>query len=145
MKIFNETIKLKSNGGIELIDLNSKIKKLVKESKTLNGFLIAYIKHTTAGLKINENEPRLLKDISNFLEKAAPRNNKYFHDDIHLRDCPENERINAHSHLKHFGLNTSETIPIVNGSLVLGKWQSLFFVEVDGTREREIHIQIIGE
>ena len=45
--------------------------------------------------------------MANFLEKAAPKNNKYLHDDINLRDCPPDERINAHAHLKQFGLNTS--------------------------------------
>ncbi|MEK6922311.1 MAG: secondary thiamine-phosphate synthase enzyme YjbQ [Nanoarchaeota archaeon] len=144
MKITNNTINIKSRGGIEIIVLNKKVKELVKKSGISNGFLIAFIKHTTAGLKINENEARLLKDIANFLEKAAPKNNKYFHDDIHLRDCPPDERTNAHAHLKQFGLNTSELIPVVNGDLVLGKWQSLFFVELDGSREREIHVQIVG-
>jgi len=144
MQIINKTINIKSKGGIEIVDPNPQIKEFLKQSKISNGFLVAYIKHTTAGLKINENEERLIRDISNFLEKAAPRNNKYFHDDIHLRDCPPDERVNAHSHLKQFALNTSETIPIVDGNLILGKWQSLFFVELDGSREREIHIQIVG-
>jgi len=145
MKIINKHINIRSKGGIEIIDITSKIKRLVKNSKVANGFLIAFIKHTTAGLKINENESRLLKDIANFLEKAAPRNNKYFHDDLGLRDCPPDERVNAHAHLKHFALNTSEAIPIKDGLLSLGKWQSLFLVELDGSRERGIHVQIIGD
>jgi len=144
MKLINKKLNVHSKGGVELIDLTAKIKKIVKASKIKDGFLIIFAKHTTAGLKISENEPRLLKDIANFLEKAAPRSNRYFHDDIHLRNCPPDERINAHAHLKQFGLNTSEIIPLVNGSLTLGKWQSLFFVELDGSRKREIHVQIVG-
>ena len=86
-----------------------------------------------------------MKDIELFLNKTAPINSRYLHDDISLRECPPDERINAHSHVKALFLNSSETIPIIDGDLALGEWQSIFFFELDGSRQRELIVQIIGE
>ena len=84
-------------------------------------------------------------DIKIFLEKIASTSNKYLHDDIELRNCPKNERINGHAHIKSLILNSSEIIPIVNNEMVLGKWQSIFFIELDGKRNREVIVQTIGK
>lgn len=60
-------------------------------------------------------------------------------------DCNPDERINGHSHLKSLFLNSGELIPIVDGKLALGKWQSIFFIELDGPRNREVLLQFVGE
>ncbi len=67
------------------------------------------------------------------------------HNDLHLRDVPPDEPINAHSHLMAMMLSTSEVIPIVDGKLALGTWQSLLFFELDGPRKRTVFVQISGE
>ncbi|MEM1518306.1 MAG: secondary thiamine-phosphate synthase enzyme YjbQ, partial [Nitrososphaerota archaeon] len=92
--------------------------------------------HTTSALTINEDEHRLKKDIMDLLEKIVPENADYRHNEI------DN---NADAHLRSSLMQPFLIIPIVNGSLQLGTWQSLFFLELDGPRNREIIATIIGE
>jgi secondary thiamine-phosphate synthase enzyme len=104
------------------------------------GLLTVFSRHTTCGIKILENEILSLVDLKEHLEKLAPKNGKYHHDNIDLRDVPANERINGYSHVQSLYINHSETIPILGGDLDLGKWQEIFLVELDGPREREIRL-----
>jgi secondary thiamine-phosphate synthase enzyme len=94
---------------------------------------------------INEDEERLLEDIKVHLKTLAPPDAKYLHNDLHLRDVPPDEPINAHSHLMAMMLSTSEVIPVVEGKLGLGTWQSVLFLELDGPRTRSVSLQIMGE
>ena len=145
MIIINKTLSLKTGDDLSFCNLTPQIKKFVEDSHIRNGQVLIFTKHTTAGLRVNEDEKRLFEDIHLFLEKIAPKNAKYLHDDIHLRDCPPDERLNGHAHLKSLILNTSEIIPVIDGKLVLGEWQNLFFIELDGSRKREVIVQIKGE
>ena len=137
-------IALNTNKKLEIIDITSKIQSIVSNSNLKNGLVHVFCKHTTASLMINEKEERLLEDIKEFIETTAPSAKKYKHDDLEKRDCPIDEPINCHSHLKSLLFKTSETIPIKNGKLDLGRWQSLMFVELDGPRKnRKVAISII--
>ena len=86
------------------------------------------------GLIINENESGLKSDILRFLNELAPKGKGYLHDRI------DN---NAHAHLRAVVLGSSVTIPIENGTLALGTWQSIFFVECDGPRRREVCVVVV--
>ncbi|MEL7245831.1 MAG: YjbQ family protein, partial [Cyanobacteria bacterium J06573_2] len=91
------------------------------------------------------NESRLLEDVKVFLQKLAPSSDKYLHNDLHLRgDIPPDEPMNAHSHLMAMMLSNSEIIPIVEGKLALGTYQSVLFFELDGARKRTVFCQISG-
>ncbi len=85
---------------------------------------------------VNENEHGLVRDFQNALESLIPENNNYLHDKI------DN---NADSHIRSFFIGSSETIPVKNGYLSLGTWQSVFFVELDGPRSRKFIITVMGE
>jgi secondary thiamine-phosphate synthase enzyme len=88
----------------------------------------------------------LIEDIKVFLSKLVPESECYLHNDLHLRkNIPEDEPINAHSHLMAMMLNNNEIIPIVDGKLALGTYQSVLFFELDGARKRTILCQIWGE
>ncbi|MDO5850290.1 MAG: secondary thiamine-phosphate synthase enzyme YjbQ, partial [Methanobacteriaceae archaeon] len=102
-----------------------------------NGIVNIFSKHSTTGIVINENESGLLSDFKKSLEDLIPSSNNYKHDRI------DN---NASSHLHAFLLGSSQTIPIIDGKLNLGTWQSVFFVELDGPRvNRTITLTFIGE
>ena len=118
--------------------------KIQEEAKKWgkSGIVNIYSRHTSAFIKILEDEILLHADIRFFLDKTFPKhkpdNRRYLHDLISLRqDVDENERINAFSHMRGLYFNTSETIPVDEGELLLGKWQSIFFVELDPVRDRE--------
>tara|TARA_B100001750_G_C15498638_1_gene595779 strand:+ start:574 stop:900 length:327 start_codon:yes stop_codon:yes gene_type:complete len=108
---------------------------------------VVYSKHTTAAIKINEDEPLLIKDMEVFLENLASPDNHYQHNDFSIRtvNMTENEGPNGHAHCQNLLLGTSESIPIIDSELQLGQWQSIFFVELDTSRARQVLIQVVGE
>jgi secondary thiamine-phosphate synthase enzyme len=146
MKTFTKIIDIETHKDTDIIDLTPQVKGFIKESKVKNGIATVYSKHTTAAIRINENEACLHQDIKAFFENIAPKGKIYNHDDFEKRVCPPDERKNGHSHLLAMFLGASETIPIIAGELTLGIWQSIFFMELDGgDRKRQVIVQIIGE
>ena len=145
MLILNQIIQLETEAGINIHNITPQIESLIANASIKNGHVIVFARHTTTALAINEYEVRLLEDLKTYFEKLAPATDKYLHNDLHLRDVPPDEPRNAHSHLIAMTLNNSETIPLIDGQLALGKWQSVLFFELDGPRLREVFIQIAGE
>ena len=145
MTIINKTITLETDPGINIHNITSQVQAIVDKTTIKNGHVIVFVRHTTTALAINEYEVRLLKDLQVHLEKLAPPTDKYLHNDLHLRDVPPDEPENAHSHLMAMMLNNTEIIPIVDGKLALGTYQSILFFELDGSRKRNILVQINGE
>ncbi len=145
MPILNQIIELETESGISIHNITPEIKATIARTSIKNGHVIVFSRHTTTAVAINEYEVRLLEDLKQHFDKLVPTTAKYLHNDLHLRDVPPNEPINAHSHLIAMMLNNSETIPLIDGELALGKWQSILFFELDGSRHREILIQISGE
>lgn len=145
MKIIPSFIELETGDGLSIHDLTRIIQQQIKQSGITNGTIAVTSQHTTTALAINENEERLIDDIKIFFNRLIPADDKYLHNDIHLRDCPDDEPENAHSHLAAMLLGSSESIAIVNGELVLGQYQSVMLCELDGPRQRKVSLQIIGE
>ncbi len=117
--------------------LNEIASEFVK-GKNGEGMLNIFVQHTTCAIKILENELLLLADINNYLEKQFNSGNVYLHDKIEIRDVPIDERVNGHSHMKQLSFPTSEVIPVSEGKLLLGKWQTIFLIEFDPIRERKL-------
>ena len=140
-------IKVHSERAPEFMDITSHVRDCVADSNVNNGFVVVYSKHTTAAIKINENEPLLLQDMEEFLERISPRGAYYRHNDFEIRtvNMTDNEAPNGHAHCQHLLMGGSETIPIANGGLVFGAWQSIFMVELDHPRPREVVVQVIGQ
>lgn len=145
MPIIHKLIEVETSQGINIHNITPQIQDVITSTSIKNGQALVFSRHTTTALAINENEIRLLQDVKVFLQKLAPESDRYLHNDLHLRDVPEDEPINAHSHLMAMMLSTSEVIPIVDGKLALGTWQSVLFFELDGPRKRTVFIQISGE
>ena len=145
MLIKNEVIEVETDKGINIYNITPQILKILESTSIKNGQVLVFSRHTTTALAINENEERLLEDVKVHLRKLAPESGRYLHNDLHLRDVPPDEPINAHSHLMAMMLSTSEVIPIVDSQLALGTWQSILFFELDGPRKRTVFVQISGE
>ncbi|MEW5825596.1 MAG: secondary thiamine-phosphate synthase enzyme YjbQ [Candidatus Bipolaricaulota bacterium] len=130
----------------EFMDITGDVERAVRESGILEGSVTVFSRHTTAAVKINENEPLLLRDMARFLETAAPREGDYRHNDFVIRteNMTDDECPNGHSHCQHLLLSASETIPVSDGKPLLGRWQSVFLIELDHPREREVVIQVMG-
>lgn len=128
-------MQIKTSKRIELIDITERVRKELSETGVQNGICVISTKHTTTSIIINENESGLVSDILALLETLVPAHAGYAHDQI------DN---NADAHLKAVLLGSSETLPVINGSLQLGTWQSIFLAEMDGPRTREVTITVIN-
>ena len=139
--------RVKTKRALEFIDITDWVAECVAESEVANGFAVVYSKHTTAAVKINENEPLLLDDMAGFLEKIFPRNHSYQHNNFEIRtvNMTDDESPNGHAHLQHLLLGTSETVPVMDGVMQFGTYQSIFFIELDHPRSREVMVQVVGE
>lgn len=147
MKTQLHCLKIETTRAPEFIDITQQVRECVAESRVLNGLVVVFSRHTTAAIKINEHEPLLLQDMEQFLERMSPRDGEYRHNDFTVRtvNMTEDECPNGHSHCQHLLLGTSEAIPLVDGIMQFGRWQSIFLIELDHPRPREVVIQILGE
>jgi len=129
MAVINRSIKIDSSSNFQIIDITSYIitvlNDIKKEKKCDEGIVSIFTKHSTSAIRVNENEKGLLNDFKKVLKDLIKENDNYRHDVI------DN---NAASHIRAFLLGSSETIPISDGRLNLGTWQSIFFIELDGPR-----------
>lgn len=130
----SKKIILNSSKNFEIIDITSEINQ---EIDIESGIANIFSKHSTSAIVVNENERGLLEDLELMLSDLVSDKYSWQHDRI------DN---NAKSHLKSFLLSSSETIPISNGKLDLGTWQSVFFIELDGPRKnRTVNLTFISD
>ena len=145
MKIISSLIEFDTAEGISLHDISGYCQSMLGESGIRNGFVTVTSRHTTTALAVNENEERLVEDVKAFLRRLVPPDDKYLHNDIDQRDCPPDKPENAHAHLAAMLLGSSEVIPVSEGQLLLGQYQSVMLFELDGPRKRSVSIQVYGE
>jgi len=134
MKVYNESLRLSTKGEIDFIDISDEVQGVVETSGVKNGVAHVFAPHATGVLILTEYEPSLLSDVKAVLEKLVPKWASYEHPS------------NAHSHLRSVLLSPDKTLPVIDGRIVLGTWQSLVFVETDVyPRQRTIIVQVLGE
>jgi secondary thiamine-phosphate synthase enzyme len=139
------TLQLATGASFRCHDLTAELQALVDQSGLSNGLLVAAGQHTTTALVVNENEERLLADIEAFFLGLAPADRGWLHNDLHLRPgIPPDEPRNAHSHLIALLLGNHLSLPVVNGRLGLGCYQSVLLLELDGPRTRKVLVQLHG-
>jgi secondary thiamine-phosphate synthase enzyme len=125
-------LSVKTSSRTELIDITSKIAKLVKESGVTEGLCMLYVPHTTGAITINESaDPSVRGDILMVLNQIIPWDADYKH-----------MEGNSPAHVKSTLVGASELVAIGNGALTLGTWQGIFFCEFDGPRTRKVHVRI---
>lgn len=146
MRTLAKVLSIATERHLQFVDITDRVAHTVAESGIRDGFAVVFSRHTTAGIRINEHEPLLLEDMARLLERMVPQEGDYSHDDFSVRtvNLTENERVNGHSHCRSLLLGASETVPLVAGRLLLGRWQRIFLVELDGPNQRELVIQVVG-
>ena len=134
MTVKSHSIKINTNKNFEIIDITSKINELIDIDE---GIVSVFSRHSTSAIVVNENESGLLSDLEFTLNNLITDKYSYSHDRID---------DNARSHLKSFLLSSGECLPVKNGKLDLGTWQSVFFIELDGPRHaRTVTLTMVGE
>jgi secondary thiamine-phosphate synthase enzyme len=142
MKAFSSTLTLQSEEPTEVDDISKLVRSAVQQLPITTGIALVNTLHTTCALFINEFQAALMDDLKRMIERLVPERGGYRHDDARYSDC---ERGNGHAHLRAALLGRSVALAVNDGDLVLGRFQSVIFAELDGPRKREISIQVIGE
>ena len=133
-KVINTRYDFSTKGEIDFVDLSDQVREEVSNSGIKNGIVHVFAPHATGIIVLTEDDEALLIDIKEFLHELAPKGKVY------------NHPSNAHSHLRSMMLPPDKTMPIVDGRVEFGTWQSLLFIETDVyPRKRRLIIQIIGE
>ena len=136
--------------GSQLVDVTGELHAAVERADVTNGMALVYSPHTTCAIVINEHESGFIDDFNQLLAELAPEGDRYYrHDDMEIRTeglDDDDLHPNGWSHMRAGILSSSsQAIPIVDGNLMLGRWQRVFFCELDRSRPRKIFIQVIGE
>jgi secondary thiamine-phosphate synthase enzyme len=139
-------IQIATQRPFEFVDVTPDVEALVVQAGIHVGFVNVQSLHTTTSIVVNEHEPQLLTDFVELLERAAPRNASYRHDDVRLRtvNLISGERNNGHSHCQALLLASSVCLNIAHGCLQLGRWQRVFLAELDGPQTRDLSVLLFG-
>ena len=130
-----EQIHVNTSRQCEMLDITKDIERIVKKSGIQSGMCYVFVPHTTAGVTINENaDPDVISDILMELNKVVPLKDDYLH-----------AEGNSAAHIKSSIMGCSKEVLIEEGSLKLGAWQSLFFCEFDGPRNRGVWVKVMGK
>ncbi|MCL6481556.1 MAG: secondary thiamine-phosphate synthase enzyme YjbQ [Firmicutes bacterium] len=140
-QLYLETLIYKTRERLELINITRDLNELVRRRGLKAGLIIVQSLHTTTAIFINEFQQALLDDIKAFLEKLVGRLEYWRHNDPRLSEC---DRKNADSHLRAMLLGHTLSLPVRDGAIALGNWQSVILAELDGPRERAIQVQVLG-
>jgi len=125
------TLRVSTEARLETIPITDRVADVVPDDLAA-GTCHLFSQHTTAGILVNEDEPRLREDVESFLAELVP-------DGGHRHDELDG---NADSHLRAALIGGDATIPVSDGALALGTWQSILLVECDGPRERELVVTV---
>ena len=136
-----DTLTVPTHERLELINITERLAAEVRASGIRDGLAVVSSLHTTLALFINEFQGALLDDIRTFLEESIVRDRYYKHNDPSFSDC---DRSNADAHLRAMLLGHSLAVPVRNGELLLGTYQSVILAELDGPRDRSLQLHILG-
>ena len=151
--VISERLEYATTRSCEFIDVTDDVRAVIERSGVGLGQVLVASQHTTAAVVVQEHEPLLLNDMARVLHRIAPPDDYYEHNDFSIRtvNMADGEPANGHSHCQHLFLGASETLPVHEGRLQLGIWQSIFLVELDhpphrpaGQQARSITVQVMG-
>lgn len=134
MKVYSDSLTFDTQGEFDFVNLSPKVNRIVRESGVEEGIALIFAGHATGVIVITEYESRLLKDIQEFLRNEIPSEGDYHHSG------------NAFAHLRSMILTPSKVVPVQDGQMALGTWQSVFWVEAERrSRHRKVEVYVIGK
>jgi secondary thiamine-phosphate synthase enzyme len=128
-------IKVRSRAREELVEFTDEVRRRLRESGAREGVCMLYVRHTTAGLTVNENaDPDVARDMLHALRTLIPQHGMGF----------RHGEENSDAHIKASLVGPSVAVPFREGELLLGRWQGIFLCEFDGGREREVVLTVLS-
>ena len=129
-------LKVRSRTREELVEFTGDVRRVLRESGAREGVCVLYVRHTTAGLTVNENaDPDVPRDMLHALRALIPQHGMGF----------RHGEENSDAHIKATLVGSSVTVPFADGELLLGRWQGIFLCEFDGGREREVIMKVMSD
>ena len=139
MTVESREIRFRTRSDGEILDITDRAQTIVESSNLKNGVASLFVPGSTAALTTIEYEPGLLMDLPHALERLAPREAKYEHEN-RWHDG------NGHSHVRASIIGPDLTVPFMEKRLTLGTWQQIIFIELDTRpRDRRVIVQLLGE
>lgn len=130
--MFRETIPVRTTGRESMIDVTREVTAVLSRSGVAEGIVTLFVPHTSAGITINENaDPDVTADMLGWLRRLVPQDAGFRH-----------AEGNSDAHLKSSVVGTSLQVPLVEGRLLLGQWQAIYFCEFDGPRLRHLEVVV---
>ena len=128
-------VSVKTTGRTQLIDITGMVSDIVSESGVDEGLCVLWVPHTTAAVTINENaDPDVVRDILKETENIVPFEHNYLH-----------REGNSAAHIKSSLFGPQLTLIISRSGIILGTWQSIYFCEFDGPRNRRLFVKIVRD
>ena len=130
-----DTFEIDTPGHSAMIDITRRVSRIIADSCITHGQVTVYVPHTTAGVTINENaDPAVITDMLAALDVAVPW----------AQDFYRHAEGNSAAHVKGTMVGCSALVPVVDGRMTTGTWQSVFFCEFDGPRTRKVIVSVVG-
>ncbi len=142
MKLHVGKISFPTRRRMEILDITDRVVRTVEESSGTEGLVNVWVPHATAAVAVNENDADLWEDILVAFERLVPIKAEYQHNAKYGWSPGEQ---NAHAHILNCLLKPDVMIPLMNGRMQLGTWQSILFIEMDGPRSRTVHVQVMAQ
>jgi secondary thiamine-phosphate synthase enzyme len=139
MSVVTKYINFDTRGNTDIIDITDDVSMAVRQSEIKNGIVMVFASGSTVAVTTIEYEPGLVFDLTQALERIAPKDIEYRH----------NQRWhdgNGHSHVRASLIGQSESFPIIDGKIALGTWQQIICIDLDNRpRSRRLIVQIVGD
>lgn len=138
MKSYRETLSFNISKRRAYLNITPQVQECLRKSNVTEGLCLVNAMHITASVYINDDEPGLLQDYDDWLEKLAPHEpvSQYRHNGY---------EDNGDAHLKRQVMGREVVVAITDGKLDFGPWEQIFYGEFDGRRSKRVLVKIIGE
>lgn len=137
MKTHTEYLWMNTPNKREFVNITDECERILRQSGIREGMMLVSAMHITAGVWVNDNESGILQDAMDFLERLAPFGPDYRHH--------RTGEDNGDAHLKNLLTHHQVIIPITEGRLDFGPWQTVFYAEFDGRRRKRVVVKVMGE
>ena len=137
MRSYREELWFDTKTRRAYLNITPQVEEFVRKSGVREGLVLVNAMHITASVYINDDEPGLLQDYDRFLERLAPQDDVYRHNDT--------GEDNGDAHIKRQVMGREVVVAITNGRLDFGPWEQIFYGEFDGRRKKRVLVKVIGD
>jgi len=137
MTPYKELLWFRTAKRMEILNITPDVEEVVGKSGVREGLALVYPMHTSSAVYISDSDPSLTEDLASILSRLVPRGAGYHHD-------VADPKANADAHLRAVLAGHHVTLPVSEGRLDLGTYQTIYYAEFDGKRDKEIQVKVLG-